>query len=402
MRTTSWLIISAVAMTACTGEGLAPAPIEESNVSSDFVLDDPLEGIRLIMPDARERPLPDRPNTLARLQRGESFVEWAKPANAKADDLMIVIGGTVNEAPIIDMTTAESLRPVELFLALAAPRTAMPDSLRAHASDDDLRLLQDPQALDELRGSVAHRIADLHLRIREEAAASSPITPKAGTCTVTEVATARSVYGDGYTASSTCGDDFGADSTTRAYYYCNGGGDCDHALGTADGAVCGLVNPCDHVKGTVHSVIMRHNTNGNPVFVQSGHRIRGFAYNCQGDSGLEMHFRHGAGDWDFDIPVPVNQYAGAYFVGTGLLQERANAIDFIDDGKWAQGIPASGSGFEEVRYEIISNTGTDDRGIFCTDVQKSLTMSPGNPNSCGHGPVAWCNGTCAAGHFCFD
>lgn len=404
MRKIPWLILSTSLLAACADQGAPPEPAEASKIPGGSVLDEPLAGIQVIMPAADGRTLAERPNMLARVQRGKSFVEWVGSANAGAGELVTIIGGTAGEAPLIDMTTAESLRPAELFLALAPRETALPDSLLAHASEEDLHLLRDPQALDDLRERVADRIANVHMRFRDELAASAGITPKAGTCTSTEVATARSVYGDGYTPSSTCGDHLGFFSTNRTYYYCNDNGtaDCDYPLGTVDGAACDLVNPCDHVKGTVQAVVMRSNTGGNPHFVQTAHRIRGFAMNCEGDSGLEMHIRHGAGGWDSDIAIPVNDYAGAIPHGAGFLPERARAIDFIQDGDWAQGIPASGPDFTGVEYKIISNTGVNDRGIFCTDVQQSLTMSPGNPNSCGHGNVGWCNGACSGGLACFE
>lgn len=302
------------------------------------------------------------------------------------------------------MTTAESLRPAELFLALAAPRTPLPDGLLAHALDEDMRLLQDSQALQELRDHVADRIADLHLRIRDEIAAGSDIAPKLGSCTNTEVTTARNVYGDGYTASSTCGDSTGFTAPTRTYYYCNEGSGCDEPLGLSDKHNCTtLTEPCDHVKGTVQTVIMRGKGNGNSTFLETAHRIRGFAYNCQGDSGLTMRIRHGSGDYDHEVSIPVNDYAGAFFAGAGLLQERANARDFINHGAWDEGISISDPGSASVEYSTIGSTAVDDYGIFCADVQQSLTMSPGNPQSCGH-PVglSWCNGACSGGDFCFE
>lgn len=413
MRTNYWLIISTFLISACTAEGtgeeVASESTEASKTPDRLVLDEPLAGIRLILPAADARPVPRRPIMLARLQRGESFVEWVKPANGDTDELAIVMRGTADEAPIVDMTTAESMRPVELFLALTPPKTALPDSLLAHASDEDLYLVHDPQALDELRARVAEHAADLHLRIREELAASSDIAPKSGSCTAGEIATSRSVYGDGYTTSSTCGDHLGFDSASRTYQYCNGTGDdctgnsdCDYCLGRLDGAECGLNDPCDRVEGNVQAVFMRSNTNGNPNFAHSGHRMRGFAYNCQGDSGLEMRIRHGAGDWDYEVPIPVNTYAAVFGHGSGFLPARAKAIDLIQNGDWADGIPASGPTFASVEYDIIGSTGVNDHGIFCTGVQRSLTMSPGNPNSCGHGPVSWCTGECSSGSGCFE
>jgi hypothetical protein len=338
---------------------------------------------------------PKHQDVLARIARGTSVVEWVHPSNVEPSDGAIVITGRTGDAPIIDMDTAERMRPVELYLALATD-DQIPLGLAHLVTPEDRALAADHAALAALR----QRTTELAAQIAAQIANTPTTQTRAGSCTATEVATARSVFGQGYTSSSTCGDSTGFQAATRGYLYCNGG-DCEYPLGRIDGASCPLNDPCDFAQGTLHSATLRSNTGGNPHWLNSAHRIRGFAYNCQGDGDLTMKLRFGAGGWDSQTPVAVNTYSGVIVWQGANLPASAIAIDLVADGFITYDTPASGSSYQPIEYQISGNAGASDHGIFCSDVQQSLTMSPGsNPSSCGHGFVSWCTGSC--GGQCFQ
>lgn len=336
-------------------------------------------------------------DVLARIERAGSTVEWVRPPGAPAGTGAVVITGRTDQTPLLDLDTAEKMRPVELYLALA-PEARIPDTLAPYATAADRALAADLVQLTALRERLVQHAAALARKIADETPTFQVL---AGTCSAGQIATARSVFGDGYTGSQTCGDHLGFIDSYPAYWYCNGG-DCEYPLGQIDGATCPLSNPCDYAKAEVHALSMRSNTGGNPHFLSSGHRIRGFAYNCMGNGSLTMSLRYGggAGDWDTQISVAPGYHTGVSVWGSGLLQARALAISLVADGNIYDGIPASGATYQPVEYEITGNAGTNDRGIFCTDTQKSLEIiATSNPTSCGHGFVSWCTGYCGG---CFD
>ena len=54
-----------------------------------------------------------------------------------------------------------------------------------------------------------------------------------------------------------------------------------------------------------------------------------------------------------------------------------------------------------MRMSVGSNEGVNDRGIFCSDVQKSIDIDQvSSPAACGHGNVDWCDGYC--NNHCFE
>jgi len=344
-----------------------------------------------------ENPTTDQPaaptplDVLARVERDGSTMEWVPGAT--------IFTGRTNAMPLLDLDTAEKLRPVELYLALAGD-ARIPERLAPYATATDRALASDPAQLSALRKRVSDRAAEL---AREIAAATPAIHERAGSCTAGQIATARSAFGRGYTDAQTCGDHLGFIDSYPDYLYCNDGpgGDCEYDLGRTDGYVCPLSDPCDYAAASVHARAMRSNTWGNAHFVSSGHRIRGLGYNCTGNGPLTMSLRYGDGDWDTQVSIDPGFYKGVYVWGSGLLQERTIAIDLVGNGHIYDGIGASGATFKSVEYEISGNAGTNDRGIFCTDTQQSLTITgTSNPQSCGHGNVSWCNGLCGGG--CFE
>ena len=349
--------------------------------------------------EVRAVPPPvDRPELLARLERGRSSVEWIAKRGDKEG--AVVLRGRTGDLPLIDMDGAEKMRPVELYLALAGREQQIPERMATLATDADRALVADPAALASLRRRTAQRAADLQARIEAE---TPELQPFAGSCTAAEVATARSVYGLGYSSSETCGDHLGFVAASRSFFYCNDNGeeDCDYDLGQLDGASCPLHNPCDYATGTLNGAKMRSNTTGNPHWFNNAHRIRGFAYNCQGNGDLTMQIRYGAGGWDIDVDVPVNTHSGVLVWSTHNLPALAPAISRVADGHIDDDLSASGSTYQPIEYLVSNNTAANDRGIFCSDVQQSLSVEASSlPSVCGHGLVSWCNGPC--GGACFE
>jgi hypothetical protein len=330
---------------------------------------------------------PGQPPLLARVERGTSSVEWR--ATGKDAAVLLMISGTADDAPLLDMDTAETLSPIEAWVAIADEPAAVPRQLLERATSAELALLADPNQVDSLRANVRQKLGQA-LEIQAQ-----PLEPHAyGTCTAGQISAARTVFGDGYTASSTCGDATGFDSTNRVYWYCNDG-DCDFPLATQEGSCIPAVNNSSAVTGTLAAVIMRSKTAGNPTFITGGHRIRGFAYNCHGDGSLNVHLEYGAAVWD--SPLASGYYTGVVILGSDHLPGKAFAIDYVSYAGWDNGIAASGANYKNTEFSITGNAAAGDFGIFCTDAQKSLTMSAG-PTGNAH---SWCTGTCSVGN-CWD
>jgi hypothetical protein len=340
---------------------------------------------------------PAQLDVLARIDRGGSSIQWVRPPGAAPGIGAVVITGRTGEPPLIDLDTAEKLRPVELYLAFAGD-TRIPDRLATYATPDDLALAAEPVKLTALRKRMADRAATLAKQIAD---ATPEHEVRVASCTAGQIATARSVFGNGYTAGQTCGDHLGFIDSYPTYLYCNGGGDCYSGLGLDDG-LCPLDpnDPCDFAEAQVHTRAMRSNTSGNPHFVSSGHRIRGFAYNCTGDGNVTMNLRYGGPGWDTSVAVAPGFHTGVYWWGSGLLQDRTPAGSLVSNGDIFNGIGASGATFQSVEYEISGNAAANDRGIFCTDTQQSLSIiGVSDPQNCGHGMVSWCHGYCGG---CFE
>ncbi|MFV8752634.1 hypothetical protein ACNOYE_18965 [Nannocystaceae bacterium ST9] len=328
-------------------------------------------------------PLP----LLARVERGTASVEWR---DGGASGVLLLISGTVDDAPLLDMDTAESLTPVEAWVAVAVDQpSAVPDRLLARATPDDLALLTDAGRIEVLRAGLREKLG------HATEIQAPPLEPYTyGTCTAGQISNARTVYGDGYTSSSTCGDFLGFQNTNRNYLYCNSP-DCDYGLATMEGSCIPAVNDNAYIVGTLAAATMRSKTAGNPNFVTSTHRIRGFAYNCHGDSDVTMHMEYGGATSDHSVAS--GYYTGAVWMGSGHLPARPIAIDYVSYGSWDNGISASGATYLSAEFSITGNAGAGDFGIFCSDAQKSLTMSAGATANA----YSWCIGSCSVGN-CWD
>jgi hypothetical protein len=349
-------------------------------------------------PPADSPATPAPLDVLARIDRGGSNIQWVRPPGAPAGMGAVVITGRTGEPPLLDLDTAEKMRPVELYLAFAGD-TRIPDRLAPYATDADRALVAAPAQLTALRQRVAERGAALAKQIAD---ATPDHEVRVASCTAAQIATARSVFGKGYSDGQTCGDHLGFIDTYPTYLYCNGGACGDYVLGRTDGYECPLdpEDPCDYAEATVHALSMRSYTGGNPHFLANAHRIRGFAYNCTGDGNLTMNLRYGGPAWDTSVAVAPGNHTGLYYWGSAVLQDRTIAIDLVGNGHIFDGIAASGSTYQPVEYLISGNAGANDRGIFCTDTQQSLTMTGrSDPQNCGHGNVSWCHGYCGG---CFE
>ena len=329
------------------------------------------------------------PPLLARVERGSSAVEWRAPADS-GDQVLLMITGTDADDPIIDMDTAEGLTPVEAWVAVADAPTAVPERLLERASVADLELLSDELRIDELR-------AEVHTRVAAALDIQAPLPePHAfGACTTSQVNAARSVFGNGYTGSSTCGQHLGFRYTNRTYWYCNAG-DCDYPLAQNEFSCIPAVNNNSAVTGRLRALTMRSNTHGDPNFSTGGsHRTRAFAYACHNNGNVSVHLDWGPHDWDTQIAS--GYYTGVVVLGSGHLPGRATAIDIVSYNTWDNGIGESGANYKSSNFWVSGNTANGDRGIFCSDAQKSLTMGAG-PTGNQH---SWCIGSCSVGN-CWD
>ncbi|EDM81204.1 hypothetical protein PPSIR1_30350 [Plesiocystis pacifica SIR-1] len=339
---------------------------------------------------------PERlPPLLARVQRGTSAVEWRAPDDSRGE-VMLMISGTEADTPIIDMDTAETLSPVEAWVAIADAPRAVPERLLARATEADLELLDSPARIDSLRAEVHEKVAQA-LELGYDGAAAEHEPHAWGTCTASQVATARSVYGKGYTSAATCGNNTGLHTTHRDYWYCNAG-DCDYDLALTDiatGACMPTVTGGAAIVGDLTAVTMRVNAWNNHSFSTPSHRIRGFAYECHGDNPVQVHMDYGSDDWDWNLAS--GYYVGVTILGSPMLPGRAKAINIVSLGSWADGIGQSGASYKSSNFSITSNAAPGDHGIFCTDAQKRLDMEEG-PTGNGH---EWCIGSCSVGN-CWD
>ncbi|WP_146158447.1 hypothetical protein [Enhygromyxa salina] len=338
--------------------------------------------------DEPEIEAPRAPALLARVERRTSSVEWRDSGND--NEVLLLISGTAEDTPLLDMDTAESLSPIQAWVAIADEPTTVPQRLLERATPAELALLADPDQVDSLRADVRQKL-DHATQIQAQ-----PLEPHAyGTCTATQISTARSVFGLGYTSASTCGDALGFQNTVRDYWYCNAG-DCDYPLATQEGSCIPAVNNNSAVKGRLAALTMRSKTAGNPTFVTGGaHRIRGFAYNCHGNGSINVHMDYGAGNWD--TALASGYYVGAVWLGSDMLPAKAFAIHYVSYAGWDNGIGASGPNYQASEFSITGNAAAGDYGIFCSDAQKSLTMIAG-PTGNQH---SWCTGTCSVGN-CWD
>lgn len=343
-------------------------------------------------PSESEEGVRDLPPLLARVERGTASVEWRAPEDS-GEDVFLFISGTDADQPIIDMDTAEGLSAVEAWVAIADEPTLVPPLLLERASVSDRELLADSVRVEALREEVEDKML-----LAFEAGAGEPQTHAVGTCTTSQTNTARNVYGNGYTPTSTCGQHLGFRTTNKSYLYCGDGESdgCDYPLGRSENMCIPALTDNALVYGSLEAFGMRSRTAGNPSMQAGGHRIRSLTYNCHNNGNVNIHMEYGADDWDY-TGLESGYYLGVVILGSGHLPKRVTAIDLVAYNLWDNGIGASGSTYKTTRYSITGNAGNGDFGIFCTDTQKSISMSAGPTAN----PHSWCIGSCSVGN-CWD
>ncbi|PRP95187.1 hypothetical protein [Enhygromyxa salina] len=377
----SLILLSSIAISACDPD----EPIDGEAMIDEFVVTD----------ETHEDPIDEvaaPPVLLAWIERGTASVEWRAAGNG-GTEVFLLIRGTDADAPIIDMDTAETLSPVEAWVALADEPELVPPLLLERATVAERELLADPVRIAEVRARVAEQFA-----LALDVSANLPEPHAYGTCTAGQISTARTVYGNGYTPSATCGDHLGFQTTYADFLYCGDGPSdgCDHPLARNETMCIPAVTDAAVVYGELKTVSMRSKTSGNPTFQTNGHRIRSLTYNCHNDNALDIHMAYGTDEWDYN-GLESGYYIGVVILGSAHLPASVTAIDVVAYNAWDNGKGESGTTYKATEYSVTGNAAAGDFGIFCTGAQKSITMSPG-PTGNGHW---WCVGSCSVGN-CWD
>ena len=126
-------------------------------------------------PDDQQQPPSVRaPTLLARVERGNAAVEWRDTGNPA--EVLLMITGTADDALLLDMDTAESLSPIEAWVAIADQPTIVPPLLLERATTAELALLDSPIQIDSLRAEVRHKL-DTTQQIQAQPLEPTPTGP---------------------------------------------------------------------------------------------------------------------------------------------------------------------------------------------------------------------------------
>ena len=284
--------------------------------------------------------------------------------------------------------------PLAAWIVLSPEGAELPEALVDAVPPEEFVRVHDATLIAKLRLEHDARLTEVVTSAPQGAFATSQAALTTG-CTTSFRNWVRSSYGNGYGTNATCGNSATEwpGSRNRDFYYCNlTGQDCDYSLGSVDAFSCSpALQTCHAVRGRrVSSVARVNETNGNPTFVQSGHRYRFGVANCSGNGDLLMR-RRAAGGSTIDTPVPVG-HMEIRVGGTATIDARATAISNVAFGGWDNDINSSDSGWKQYTFWLDDNTATNDRAIFCVDLQQQLQMTD----------ISSCFGSdlCPAGHSC--
>lgn len=322
----------------------------------------PCLGALLLLPAS----LHAQPQELARVQDGKgNHVAWIDIP--ELGEIQIEIATKFPLKPLAAAAFVERHDPLEVFLAVASPKRAVPEALLARAPQ---RIVVDGATRRRLRQENAVELARIPAR-------SGPATLGKAACSASMRAFVADVYG-----SSSCGAPDAAyiDTTYPTDTYCTSG--CDYPLGTYDKGECTFSNTlklesCDIVTGTTTNLRIRTTTGGSPELSSNGLWAHFGAANCTGNGPID--FRRQRGDNVYSKSVPVNYF---YHYYQGVWNVPAQAADLVSYGLWSEGLPPSGSHYLLNRGWIEDNSGTNDLAILCGDIRKRYDMS----KSTCHGP----------------
>lgn len=308
------------------------------------------------------------PSTLREVARVETskdnYVSWS--IDDASGEMTLGIAATYPNKPLLASELAETLDPIESFLAVAGLSVPVPDALLAAAPGE-------LPAMDAARREALRQANLVALTALTDF--SGDRAPEKAACSSSFKNWVGSVYG-----SSTCGNTSyngyaWANSTDT---YCTSG--CKYKLGEFDTCGTPALASCDIVTGTAHNRRQRwSNINGPWSMGYWGHHAHYGAANCVGNGSVSIARTRGGSVYNSTVPVNGMKH---WFQGAWNLP--ASAATSVSYGSWATGIPPSGSLFKYNRLDLTVNSGSNDRAILCGDIKNKYTMQP-PPGSC-HGP----------------
>ncbi len=299
-----------------------------------------------------------------------NYVAWLETADG---EIQIAVAASYPNKPLAATAFIKKHDPVEVFLAVASPRRAVPPALVRGTRS---KIVDDGKTRQRLRQENAVALADF-------ASGLPVLEAQAGSCSASFRSWAGSVYGD-----SSCGQSGLAvvDTVYPTDTYCTSG--CDYSLGSYDKGTCTpALASCDIVRGQATDVRLRTTTKGSPVLDHLGHRAHFGVANCSGNGPVQFNRKRNA--TTTTVAVPVNGMLH-YFQGTSIIP--ADAKDFVAYGSWKSGTPPSGSTYLANRMWIDDNNGTNDLAIACGDIQTRYDMSDVSSPSCHGANVSLCTG----------
>lgn len=342
------------------------------------------------LPDAS--PVPEGETLLARIDGAHGgHVRWTLDEDG---EVVVEIDAVYPHPAPISPDFVDAHGPLASWVVLSPEGAQLPRNLVDAVAKDEFERVHDALLIAKLREEHASRSTGVEADLPEGPFATTQAALSSD-CSTSFRNWVRSAYGNGYGTSSTCGNSAveWPGSRFRDFYYCNlTGQDCHYDLGLFDRSFCSpALEGCNAVRGRRLSSVARvTGTHGNPTFVRSGHRYRYGVANCSGNGALLMR-RQAAGGTLKQNSVSVG-HLKIRVGGTKSIDERATAITNVSYGLWDNDIDSSHYGWKRYTFSLDDNTASNDRAIFCVDVQQQLLMTDINS----------CSGTslCPAGNSC--
>ena len=302
---------------------------------------------------------------LARVQDNKgNHVAWIDIP--ELGEVQIEIATKFPSKPIVAAAFVERHDPLEVFLAAAPVKRAVPQALLDRAPRP---IPTDAANRRRLKQKNAVELARIAARYGSE-----PLAKAA--CSASMRAFVADVYG-----TTSCGQPDAAyiDTTYPSDTYCTSG--CDYELGEFDQGDCTIgtleLENCDIVTGTATNLRLRTTTGGSPALQSNGLWAHFGAANCQGNGPID--FRRQRGNNVYSKSVPVNYF---YHYYQGVWNVPTLAADLVSYGSWSEGLPPSGPHYLWNKGWIEDNSGTSDLAILCGDIRTRYDMS----KSTCHGP----------------
>ena len=355
--------------------------------------------------------------TLAAVEDETGDVTWLAPSYpGDLPEVVINVRGTFG--PILHPDFVDRVGPVQAYLAVAPEDGELPDGLRSHASEGDLKVARDPAAIARLRDEARAKRDEVE---RANAEGSGQIVELASSgCTSGQQTAARNAYGAAYSAGGgsagvrTCGNNMAFHNTTGTYYYCNFGGcdqghqdcsssivgnvHCSLALGPCSGVVS---NGCTTVAGQTRALRARFRTypGAGAAYRHWGKRYRFAYYNCSDTYTAVMRRKRGNGSW---ITTQINP---------GWMQIRVGGGAFPAPHALAHTFGLGGSVWKEDHlwdhntasspFNQMEMLAQND-GFMCGDIIQRFHTVEASSGSCNGGQRLCDDSSCSGPGLCFD